>query len=214
MKTVGDHDDRMKNFEEDPLALATEDLLLMPGIGKRLSVIDRHILAFGEDADDLQLPPEYKILQPVVNKYRKDLPGFTQYLRELRDELPNRSGEWREVQLVYRKVNTRLIQRQRRELTNMALEKNLVKYGQVKFQERLKWISRLEALWAKKRILFLEEMRAEGKNPHIKIEELNEILTEFWKNVKTDIEAGKYILPWDFSLEEALKKDNDVAGQA
>lgn len=199
----------MNNPENDPFFKATDDLLLMPDLGKKLTLIDRHIMASSKDPDGFQLPPDYETLQPIVNKYREDLPGFVQYLRELRDEFPNKTAPWREVQLVYRKVNTRLIQRQRRERMNMAFKINEEKYEKPNFHDRLQWLQNIETLWAKKRLLFLAEKRYYAGGPHLNLWEVNENLNEFWLQVDKDIANGVYLLPWDFSWEAALEMEKD-----
>ena len=189
---------------------ATEVILRQPEhIITRIDLLDRYIKSSDPNGPNFLLPPEHEVLQPIGEKIGTNLNEFIQYILHLRDRFSKNSAEWRKIQAIYRKINTRYIQQQRRERTKKAIQANRKVFTEKpEYSVKLQWIANIEKIWAEKRLLYLEVRRKSGHRAHLKYDELNEVLAEFWEQISEEIDRGDYVLPWDFSLNEFWEKVN------
>lgn len=189
---------------------ATQVILSQPKlIITRIDLLDRYIKSSNPDGPNFLLPPEHDVLQPIGEKFSKDLQGFIQYILHLRDSFAKNSGEWEQIQAIYRKINTRYIQQQRRERTKRAIKVNKKTFKEKpEYSVRLQWIANIEKIWAKKRLIHLERERSARHRVHLNSDEYNEVLADFWEQVSDEIDRGDYVLPWDFSIEDFWEKEN------
>ena len=190
---------------------ATQVILSQPKlIITRIDLLDRYIKSSNPDGPNFLLPPEHDVLQPIGEKFGEDLQGFIQYILHLRNSFAKSSKKWEQIQAIYRKINTRYIQQQRRERTKRAIQVNKKTFDEKpEYSVRLQWIANIEKIWAKKRLAHLERERNAGNRAHLQSDEYNEVLAEFWEQISKEIDRGDYVLPWDFSIEDFWEKENE-----
>lgn len=160
-----------------------------------LELADRYIQQYNANPVHFVLPKQHALIHPLVEAYAKDLEGFVNYLIGVRDSLDRRSSAYREVHALYRKINGRLVQQQRRERTSRAVAKATELYGEATYQQKQQWAAKMEHEWAKRRITFLEAARRGGGR--VPQDEMNELLAEFWNDIDTEIYNGENIPRWE-----------------
>lgn len=156
-----------------------------------LSIADKYMQAYAESPKTFLLPRAHEFLKPIIETYALDLEGFTYYLVGLRDSFDRYSTAYKDIQAIYRRVNGRLIQQQRRERVNRAVAKAEELYGEIPFTQRMQWMAELEHEWAKRRLEFLEANRRRYENDRLPTEDRAELLAEFWENIDHEIYEGK-----------------------
>lgn len=186
--------------EDGDLTKCTDTLLRNPGkLGKWLSVADKHMQSYAQEHKKSQaekpitflLPKAHAFMRPLIETYASNIEAFTEYLIGLRDRFDRNSAAYKEVQKVYRRINGRYIQQQRRERMERAVAKAEKLYGKIPFMQRMQWMAKLEHQWAKQRLDFLEAQRARHENDRLPAEDRVERLAEFWENIDTEINEGK-----------------------
>ena len=176
---------------------ATHELLRNPsGIKKWLTLADKYMQTFEKDPNIFLLPKAHEFLKPIIEAYARNPEGFLQYLLGLRDSFSKQDLAWLHVQTIYRRLNGRYVQQQRRERSNRAVDKAKELYGEVTFTARLGWVAELEHDWAKRRLDFLDGYRAKSTTDRIDHDTRAELLAEFWDIIDTEIHKGA-LPPWN-----------------
>ena len=187
----------MSEIVESALSQCTTALLRTPDkTAEWIAVADRHMQTYVESPETFLLPRAHEFLKPLIESYALNLDGFTQYLVGLRDSFDRRSSQYTQIQAVYRRVNGRYVQQQRRERMGRAVARAEELYGEIPYQERIQWIAKLEHEWAQRRIAFLEQQRRRIGDPRLPVEIRTELLLEFWDMIDTEIYEGQ-IPPWN-----------------
>jgi hypothetical protein len=155
-----------------------------------LDMADKYLQMYEQVAERLVLPEEHSYAQPVIDEFKGDPKGFSLWLQELRNDMPKSSSRTL-VNTLYRKVATRALQRERRHREELALTKAIT-LGIIsgEYQERLHYTRTLILDWGKRRTQVLDEARRQVKNPHLSLEEQEEILTAFWLEIENEIAQG------------------------
>jgi len=178
--------------EHGGLRECTNTLLRNPDkLNEWLSVADKHMQSYAEDPRQFLLPRAHVFLQPLIATYALNIEGFTLYLVGLRDSFDRNSVAYKSVQKVYRRINGRYIQQQRRERMDRAVAKAEELFGEIPFLQRLQWIAHLEHQWAKRRLSYLEAQRGRYENDRLPAEDRVELLAEFWEQIDTEIYEGR-----------------------
>lgn len=177
---------------EGALPECTNTLLRNPDkMQEWLLIADKYMQTYAENPKTFLLPRAHEFLKPLIESYALNLEGFTLYLVGLRDSFDRTSRAYKDVQSLYRKVNGRLIQQQRRERINRAVAKAEELYGEIPYTHRMQWMAELEHQWAKRRLEFLEANRRRYKKDRLPSEDRAELLAEFWENIDHEIYEGK-----------------------
>ena len=183
--------------EDGVLPECKDTLLRNPDkLGEWLSVADKHMQSYAEDPKTFLLPKAHVFLQSLIETYTSDLEGFTEYLADLRDRFDRKSAAYKDVQKVYRRINGRYIQQQRRERMDRAVKKAEELFETIPFLQRMQWIANLEHQWAKRRLEFLEAQRGRYKNGRLPAEDRVALLEDFWKQIDDEITDGN-VPPWN-----------------
>ncbi len=183
----------------EPLIKDTTEFLLRnpSGVKKWLTLADKYMQTFVEAPNDFLLPKAHLILKPLIEAYAKNTDGFLQYIIGVRDSFSQEDKSWDEAQAIYRRINGRFVQQQRRERSSRAITKAVELFGAApQYHKRLKWVADLEHSWAKRRLAFLEVHREKMANLRIDTETRADLLAEFWEIIDTEIFEGE-IPPWE-----------------
>lgn len=187
----------MYENEESELSQCTNVLLRNPDkVPEWVTLADRYMQTYAEDPKAFLLPKAHEFLKPLIESYALNIDGFTQYLIGLRDCFDRGSSQFTQIQAIYRRVNGRYVQQQRRERISRAVAKATELYGDVSYQERMFWMARIEHEWAQRRIAFLELQRKRLRTERLSVELRAELLLEFWDTIDTEIYEGN-VPPWN-----------------
>lgn len=161
------------------------------GVKKWLTLADKYMQTFAEAPKDFLLPKAHMILKPLIEVYARNPDGFLQYVLGVRDSFSPEDKAWEDVQVIYRRINGRYVQQQRRERSSRAVTKAIELFGGApNYHVRLKWVADLEHEWAKRRLAFLEIHRDKLSNNRIDAETRADLLAEFWDIIDTEIYEG------------------------
>lgn len=192
--------------EEGTLPECTNTLLRSPDKLKDwLSIADKYMQTYAENPGSFLLPRAHEFLKPLIEAYANNLEGFTEYLVGIRDCFDRQSAAFKDVQAIYRRVNGRYIQQQRRARMDRAIAKAEELYGRIPFLERMQWIAALEHAWANRRLDFLEANRRRYKSDRLPSEDRVELLAEFWEQIDNEIYEGK-LPPWNLQNHGATQR--------
>ncbi len=192
--------------EEGTLPECTNTLLRSPDkLRDWLSIADKHMQTYAENPSTFLLPRAHEFLKPLIEAYALNLEGFTEFLVGIRDCFDRHNAAFKDVQAIYRRVNGRYIQQQRRARMDRAIAKAEELYGRVDYLPRMQWMSDLEHQWAKRRLDFLEANRRRYKQDRLPSEDRVELLAEFWEQIDTEIYEGK-IPPWNSQNHGATQR--------
>ena len=182
---------------KDYLAASRERLLKAPDkISERLNVVDKHMQSYDQQHQIMLLPAGYEFLQPLATAFVRDLGGFGTFILGLRDSFDRRSRHFVDIQKLYRRVNGRHVQQQRRERMARAMGKAEALYGDVAYPTRIQWMTNVEHKWARRRLEFLTGVRDRSGEQHLSTEDRTEALLEFWDKIDTEIYEGD-LPPWN-----------------
>lgn len=183
--------------QEESLPECTTALLRNPDkLRDWLSIADHHMQTYAENRATFLLPRAHEFLKPLIETYAENLEGFTEYLLGIRDCFHRQSAAFKDVQAVYRRINGRYIQQQRRVRMERAIAKAEEMNGSIPYVQRVQWIANLEHQWAVRRLDFLEAHRHRYANDRLPSEDRVELLEQFWEQIDTEIYEGK-IPPWN-----------------
>lgn len=181
-----------------PLQDTTKALLRNPDkVNEWLIIADKHMMSYAKDKELFALPKQHELIKPLVEVFAHDLGGFAEYLLELRDNFDRRSRQFVDIQTIYRRVNGRYVQQQRRERMARAVAKAEELYGELTYTKRMQWMAELEHKWAQRRLAFLEQQRVRIKQQRLDTELRAEMLLEFWDIIDTEIHKGE-LPPWNW----------------
>lgn len=178
--------------EGTPLEETTSALLRNPDkVSEWVIIADKHMMSYAKDQRLFVLPKQHEFMKPLIEAFAHDLVGFAEYLLQLRDNFDRRSRQFVDIQAVYRRVNGRSVQQQRRERMARAIAKAEELYGEIAYTKRMQWMAELEHHWAQRRLAFLEQQRKRLKQERLSTEMRTEMLLEFWDIIDTEIYKGE-----------------------
>jgi hypothetical protein len=140
------------------------------------------------------LPKQHAFLLPIIETYSSNALAFMRYIRGVRDSFSRGSDAALEMQLLHRRVNSRSVQQIRRERTTRAMRKAEEMHGPAPFTTKQAWVARLEQIWSKRRLAFMDAASA-GKR--LTVDERAELLAEFWDGIDNEITHGERIPKWE-----------------
>lgn len=168
----------------------TDRLAVDPQVAEKLRLADSYMLQLQRMGRNFMLPDEHSILQPLIDRYGKNFSKFVQYVKDVRDTVPPKSSNYIALHELYRMLEVRLVQQQRRERARKALnwlEKN---HPKLSFEQKQKWVRKLEQQWGRERMQTLDMARRKTARGRVSTEEREEVLEEFWAEVDERVEKG------------------------
>jgi hypothetical protein len=89
-----------------------------------------------------------------------------------------------------RTLNARLMQQQRRNRVDRALDWLEATYPGLTIEQKQYWVRKLEQKWGRERLAALDEAKQRIGREQLTTEERNAVLAESWARVDADIERG------------------------
>lgn len=171
-----------------------------------LRLADRYIVNYNKDPKHFVLPKNHKDMLPVIEEYAYDLRGFVGFIAKVRDLCRRDDAE--AVQKLYRTVNGRLTQQERRARFDRALDKAQELHGPyADYLTRMQWLSALEQVWRKRRLRYLDEAR-DAAGRRLTRDEVAEAAAKFWAELDEEIEAGN-VPDWDIPNWPENQENNE-----
>lgn len=173
----------------------TDHLAGDPKAAEKLRLADNYILQQQRMGRHFRLPDEHADIEPLIERYAKDLNKFVAYVKSLRDQAPPRSEGYLALHEFYRTLEVRMIQQQRRDRARRAyawLEKN---YPKLTYEQKQRWVRKLEQQWGRERMRFLDEHRRKTGTGRLSVEEREELLEGFWAEIDRAVAKGELPQP-------------------
>lgn len=189
MKKKAQKRKRMSTTTQD----VTQHLLNDPSAADKLRLVDDYIAHRQRAGRRFILPHEHGELEPLIEEYSDNFPRFVEYVKRLRDTVPPRSEVYIALHELYRTLDVRMVQQQRRDRAKRALEVYERKNPKASYDDKMKWLRRLEQAWGRRRMATLEEHRRKTLAGRLSTEEREAILKEFWQEVDKEITAGRVL---------------------
>lgn len=173
----------------------TDRLIRDPEAAKKLRLADSYMLQLQRVGREFRLPEEHSILLPIIEQYAKSLSKFVTYVKSLRDTTPDRGNTYVALHELYRMLEVRMVQQQRRERARRAMDWLEKKYPKMAFEQKRKWLQKLEQQWGRERMATMDIARRKTTTGRLSTEEREEVLAEFWIEIDERIERGDFPTP-------------------
>ena len=179
-----------------PLAELREHLLYLPNAAEILRIADSYLTSMGRLGTNFVLPMEHAVVKPILDYYTGDLKGWVKYVRGVRNAFGRDSDQWTAMQELYRTVEIRNTQRERRDRLHAAIAM-AVKRGLIEdtVDERKRYEKRCVQEWMKQRTLMLDAARRGSSKKKLNEDDRAMLLDEFWDNIDQLIAAGEVPIP-------------------
>lgn len=168
----------------------TQRLINDPKAADKLVLVDSYITQLHKLGKQFILPNDHSELKPLVESYADDLPKFVAYVRAIRDAVPFRSSSYLSLHELYRTLNVRVVQQERRARANRALEWLATHHPKLTYEQRTKWLRKLEQKWGRERLQYMDIYRRKSRRDRLTTDEREEILQEFWADIDQTITNG------------------------
>lgn len=170
---------------------------------KELAAVDRYMSIRSKAPKRFALPDQDSHLAPVIKFIGNDLTVFRAFARLVRDECVHVYGEashqYVTAQEFVRRLDIRFAAQKRRLRLQSAYEWEKIRNPDRSFEDRQRWLRRLEQHWAKQRRDALKDAKAQ-KGEALTREEKEDVLAQFWDGL--DEQLGRGDLPtWDELME-------------
>ena len=169
----------------------TDHLIKDPRAAEKLRLADSYMLQVERMGRQFILPSEHTVLEPIIDKYAKNFPRFVAYVRELRDTVQPRSESYIALHELYRMLEVRLVQQQRRERARKALTWLEKQSPKATAEQKQRWIRKLEQQWGKRRMAAMEEARRRTASGRLSTAERESVLEEFWTDIDQEVADGE-----------------------
>jgi hypothetical protein len=168
----------------------TDHLITDPRIADKLRLADSYMLQVERMGRQFRVPEEHKDLAPIIDRYARSFPKFVSYVRELRDVVEPRSSSYIALHELYRMLEVRLVQQQRRDRARKAMVWLEAKHPKLTSDQKQRWIRKLEQQWGKRRMAAMEDVRRKTPRGRLSTTEREGVLQEFWQEIDQEVEKG------------------------
>ena len=169
----------------------TDHLVKDPQVADKLRLADSYMLQLQRVGRDFALPSEHSDLLPIIDRYSKSFPKFVAYVKSVRDTVPPRSSNYITLHELYRMLEVRLVQQGRRERARRALTWLERHHPELTYEQRQRWLRKLEQAWGKERMQTLDIARRKTSRGRVSTEEREAVLHAFWEEIDERVERGE-----------------------
>ena len=159
-----------------------------------VELADAYIQLYKLGNKNFILHPEHKVLEDMVVKFSTDLKGYVAFVAKIRDTCTKE--QYKEMQIVYRRVNSRYTQIQRRKRLAQAIKIIESHIGvQFTFGQNNAVEAWLENYWSKERLAALDDSRRVMSKNRLTSDERTEICDDFWEAVDEGLKLNVSPIP-------------------
>lgn len=156
----------------------------------KLRLADRYITQKELFGSNFVLPAEHRALDPIIARYSGALPEFVKYVKAVRDAAPAKSRTYDSPHELYRTLNVRLVQQDRRDRAGRALAWLEKYYPKLTYDQRVRWIRKVEQQWGQRRMASMDDARRKTERGRLATDEREVILRKFWETIDAEIAEG------------------------
>lgn len=172
----------------DSFDRATNWLVSQLDIGKTLKLIDDYIQR-AEKMGSVVVPKEHKEVQPFVDRFVKDFPGFVAYVKDLRANFMG-AGIVTTIDDAYSTFEVRRQGQMRHARERRLAKKYIEKNGEFpNYEARVRYLTKAQQTWVHGRKIALAEAKRR-KGSAISSDERAQVVEEYWAAVDAAIEKG------------------------
>jgi len=162
-----------------------------------LQLADMYLQHLQIAGDNFRLPKEHVLVKPLLEYYADDLEGWVKFVKGVRDRLPQVGRKFHpEVNELYRKLDIRLTQQERRERLDravaVALRKKLIAD---EYMDKMQYSRRCTQEWRLRRERILTAASKVTKGGRTSMADREVLLTEFWATIDAEIDNGEVPKP-------------------
>jgi hypothetical protein len=167
-----------------------------------IDLADNYIELHNKNPKVFALPVVHKLLEPVIVGFSKDLSGFIEFVKSIREAVPVQ--HYKDIHVIYRRLvvrNAQITRRSRLYTTVGKIEHDLYKkFTQAQKVQIAAW---LEAYWGKERIEALDEVRRSSNTERLSTDVRADVCEEFWAKVDDNLKHGIYPMPPEHVYERS-----------
>lgn len=174
-----------------------ETLLRLDRPEEVLLLADRYLTQLEAMGDSFVLPREHVLVKPALEFYAGDLAGWVKFVKGVRDRLPVSGRQYHKgMNELYRKLEIRLTQQERRErltrAVDMALRKGMVENN---YDAKMVYARRCTKAWQTRRDNMLALAAKQTQTGRLSAAEGAELRDEFWQRIDEEIANGELPKP-------------------
>jgi hypothetical protein len=174
------------------LRILMQTLINADDAADTLTLADTYLAQMETMGDEFVLPRDHVTVKPILEYYYSDLPGFIRFVKRVRDGMAPKSAPKMHVHEVYRRLDVRLTQQERRVrldlAADIAIKKELIPDD---YHARLSYNDRCTEVWGKRKENLLRVVRAETPKKRISIDHREKLLTDFWNTIRQELDNGE-----------------------
>jgi hypothetical protein len=145
-----------------------------------------------KQGDQFTLTAKDVWLLPILEFYTEDLEGWMNFLKNVRDRLPESSAEREAVQDFYKVVNVRFIQRRTRSILDVAVDvatkKQMIENN---WNAKQLYAKRCIQSWKARKDNMLTNVRKSSPTGRVSLDHREELLRDFWEMVSEEVNNGE-----------------------
>lgn len=160
-----------------------------------LSLADMYLQDMEKKGSKFILPKEHAVVKPALEYFYKDMKGWLKFIKGVRDRLPKTGRAYHEgVNELYRVVDVRVTQTERRERISAAIEQALKnKLIEDTPSAKQAYANVCTQVWIERKNKLMKAERGMDKRLDRSVRDA--LLEDFWKQVDDEIQKGKVPKP-------------------
>ena len=174
---------------------AADSLFHDPHAAAKLRMVDNYILQAHRFGSEFVMPREHRSLKPLVTRFFGNFNRFVFFVKEVRDASAPRSKQQAALHGLYRTLEVRLVQQERRDRVRRAVDWLEREHPRLTYDSRLRWARKLEQGWGRRRLSYMEDYRRMTAKHRLSTEEREEVLARFWTMIDNEINNGELPQP-------------------
>ena len=132
----------------------------------------------------------------LIEFYTEDLDGWILFVKNVRDRLPNGTGEREHVQDFFKLLGVRSIQRRTRAIldvaVDLAIRKNLIQDCKA---DKDTYAKRCIQSWKKRKDNMLKTVRTASPTCLVSVDHREQLLRDFWAQIADEVNNGEIPKP-------------------
>ena len=132
----------------------------------------------------------------LIEFYTEDLDGWILFVKNVRDRLPNGTGEREHVQDFFKLLGVRSIQRRTSAIldvaVDLAIRKNLIQDCKA---DKDTYAKRCIQSWKKRKDNMLKTVRTASPTGRVSLDHREQLLRDFWAQIADEVNNGEIPKP-------------------
>lgn len=175
-----------------PLQQFFNQLLTIERPDKLLRLADKYLQQLAEMGDSFILPKEHAFVRTPLEFFAGDLAGWLRFVKQVRDSVVPKSQAYEGLQALYRVLDIRYTQQQRRERLSAAVDEAVARGLIADIPDaKHQYARRCTQEWKLQRDALLDDARRKTKSGRVSVAEREMLLASFWAEIDEGITKGE-----------------------